>query len=132
MHTPSYRPLLGTNNNAAAWLSIATADRLAAHASTHSLYSRPTRSGDPKRPSWLYCGFSGSDDCYAQWFAQYVDVHEALSAAVDKPLVIEEFGLTWHKAPEYNRRALFQVSSSAPLPARSEHRRRSINTVLTW
>lgn len=42
-------------------------------------------------------------------FVQYLSVHERIASRLGKPLVLEEFGLTWHKVPEYDRRVLMQV-----------------------
>lgn len=50
---------------------------------------------DPKRndPVWKNCDM----ECYINWFSRWVAVHAEISgkAPIDKPLIMEEFGLTW-------------------------------------
>lgn len=52
---------------------------------------------DPARndPQWKRCDFR----CYVSWFVRWVGLHADLCSRQDqgigKPLVVEEFGLTW-------------------------------------
>eukprot|EP00775_Hariotina_reticulata_P006886 gene6886-7102_t len=57
-------------------------------------------------PNWIFCGW----ECYINWFKQYVQLHVYLAANVlHKPLVVEEYGLTWHRMTLDQQRVLFQL-----------------------
>ncbi|KAG2492021.1 hypothetical protein HYH03_009750 [Edaphochlamys debaryana] len=63
---------------------------------------------DPRRndPTWVKCDFV----CYINWFTRYVEAHEQVMQRLGKPLLMEEYGLTWWRMWEYDRRVLLQVS----------------------
>ncbi|KXZ54659.1 hypothetical protein GPECTOR_4g725 [Gonium pectorale] len=74
---------------------------------------------DPKRndPVWVKCDF----ECYINWMTRYIEAHEQVAVQINKPLLLEEFGLTWWcvrqswggagrgRMWEYDRRVLLQV-----------------------
>ncbi|WIA40472.1 hypothetical protein OEZ86_013828 [Tetradesmus obliquus] len=93
------------------WFSISTIPQLD-YTSIHvyerhmELLPRPSGSqGD--WPNWIHCDWP----CYVNWFKNYVQLHEFLAKNVlNKPLIIEEFGLTWFKKTLDQQRVLFKVA----------------------
>eukprot|EP00198_Chlamydomonas_reinhardtii_P003088 XP_001692424.1 predicted protein [Chlamydomonas reinhardtii] len=63
---------------------------------------------DPRRndPTWKKCDFV----CYINWFTRYMEAHVEVARRIGKPLLLEEYGLTWWREWEYDRRVLLQVS----------------------
>ncbi|KAL6759924.1 glycoside hydrolase superfamily [Haematococcus lacustris] len=57
-------------------------------------------------PDWMYC----DDVCYLQWFPRYMQAHtESLAATSNKPLVVQEYGMTWWQRDARNRKVLLAV-----------------------
>lgn len=68
---------------------------------------------DPTRndPVWKNCDMV----CYLNWFTRWTALHAAIAGDANgriggKPLIMEEFGLTWWNHWEHDRRVLFQVA----------------------
>lgn len=56
-------------------------------------------------PDWIFCGTG----CYLQWLVRYLQTHVEVAAEVDKPVLLEEFGLSWWKADVRDRKVLLAV-----------------------
>ncbi|KAG2434648.1 hypothetical protein HXX76_007542 [Chlamydomonas incerta] len=63
---------------------------------------------DPRRndPTWKTCDFV----CYINWLTRYMEAHVEVARRISKPLLLEEYGLTWWRMWEYDRRVLLQVT----------------------
>lgn len=57
-------------------------------------------------PDWYYCDF----ECYINWFVQYVQLHLEVNAQeIHKPIVLEEFGLTWWRSQASDLKVVVEV-----------------------
>ncbi|WIA20181.1 hypothetical protein OEZ85_006029 [Tetradesmus obliquus] len=93
------------------WFSISTIPQLdytSIHVYERHMELLPKPSGSQGDwPNWIHCGWS----CYVNWFKNYVQLHTYLSETVlNKPMIIEEFGLTWFKKTLDQQRVLFKVT----------------------
>ncbi|GBF87772.1 mannan endo-1,4-beta-mannosidase [Raphidocelis subcapitata] len=105
-----YNPGAGTQCDGEDWLSISAMpefDLTTVHVYERHLELRPEPTmGRGDWPNWVHCNFK----CYVEWFKVYMDLHIRLSAEpLGKPLVLEEFGLTWWKATLEDQKLLFKL-----------------------
>ncbi|MEW5303710.1 MAG: hypothetical protein WDW36_006376 [Sanguina aurantia] len=107
-----YNPGAGAQCEGENWTMIAgipAVDFATAHVYERHMESLPVNESDGQSSwvSWKGCDFA----CYIQWFVRYMDVHSQVARDVmQKPLVLEEFGLTWWRMWEYDRKVLFKVA----------------------
>ena len=78
-------------------------DYLIMHVYERHMELLPEPSGNPKWPNWIFCDFK----CYANWFVEYLNIHMKIVERIKKPLVLEEFGVTWWKSSLDDRKVLF-------------------------
>ncbi|KAG1669384.1 hypothetical protein FOA52_004035 [Chlamydomonas sp. UWO 241] len=107
-----FNPGAGSQCEGEDWLvlgALPNVDYTVMHVYARQLEWRPTKPVGRsylRDPDWTYCDI----ECYLAWLLPWIQLHEELAETrLGKPMVIEEFGLTWWRSLADDVKVVFEV-----------------------